>query len=180
MATSLLKIHLFENVSNIGDVITFVNDPLNMDSEVYVVDAKFVISIFHLQFAWTHATLRTSSSSTKTKSGLFLDELVYWLSGSSNMQESARQFKISLDTNSVVVLFASSTPTPPHTVNDLVGLIKGNEASLDTVTPERFALPANKDRMASIVKVFKLAAPELSVSGLEKACLTRIATKDVF
>ena len=126
-------------------------------------------------------TLMLTLASTSSRQGLKTRsthlELIYCLSGSKSIKDAMRSFGIDDASTSLLVAQFDGTEA---TLAPVVGLIEGEHIALDELASQDSRPAAGESKEQRIAKHFKITADELSVSSLESAVVTRIATKEYF
>lgn len=166
---SRVSIRIFLGIDNAEGLIYHLQAYVENGS-LALIDLSLVTGKLHLFFGIARALRAESTSSLKAKS--LAAEIIYQLSSSGNINESAKHFCASSSSKDIAIVTVDQKAVY-DVLRSNVGDIFANEVSISD---------AFESRMAStplIVKVFKITQTELSVSGLEDAVLTKIAIKDI-
>lgn len=153
-----------------------------------LIDLAHVVSLFHLETA----IYRTSEAARRgeVKSSSFLVDLCYQLGGNKNIPYSVSSFSPSPSTTSVAAvsfLVHSNSVSAEERGSALTFeqvcqrlLEAGARESPDHIFPAQLHAfnRLSAEALHSIAKAFKLTGAELSSDLLEKAVLTKVATKE--
>ena len=155
-----IYVGLFREVENAPELKEKIKE-----MDCCLLNPKLVVSIEHVLLAVTRALQSAANSTSKTNS-LFLD-VVYYLSGSSNIRQTLQKFGICNESNSVVMVCFKL-----EAFNNALGVIKGTLANFKNIVEER--------DLGKITHEFKLKNCEVALpNGEELAVLSRIAIKDL-
>lgn len=166
----ILHTELFPSVNIYTGLFVEVSNAAELKSQLKslkccFVNTKLLLNIDHLLIAVTRAFHSLGNSASKTGS-LFLD-IIYYLSGSSNISISLQRFGISENSQSVLVV---CTEIEDFTL--VQSLIQGKLVNIDGLVGER--------DIDAICKEFKLKPLEIALpDGCSFSVQGRIAIKDL-
>ncbi len=162
-----IQIRAFKNVRNPLKIAeTAVEDVARMA----VVDLNMVASEFHLKTAVVKALVNECTGKMKTKS--ISSEMLYQVSATTNINESTKHCGIGSESITVAFVFARPITSVDEEMFDSVD---GEGFDIATLASPEYL---DKEKLAKLVKLFKITAQELEFSSLDHAIATRLATKD--
>ena len=168
---SPLSIQIIFGLDNAEELIRCLKTLLEAGN-VLLVDLTLVTGKFHLLLAISRALRAQSTFSMKTKD--LSAEILYQLSPSGNINETAKQFNVSSSSTDIAVIVLNTTA---H---------KDIEAALSRIKMARienigdgFERTLSESSISRVVKAFKMSSAELVASSLEDAVITKIAIKDL-
>ena len=199
--TRSLALRLYSNVRNAAAVkkaiIEASADDANALKEATVVDPSLVVSALHVVAAANIVLSRVAAAADpgpsdaakpaggatpapgrrglKTRSVHL--ELIYCLSGSKSISDAMRSFGIGdASTSLLVAQFEGAEAT----LAPIEAIIEGERIPLSELASQDSRSAAGSSKAQRIAQHFKITDDELSVSSLEDAVVTRIATKEYF
>ena len=199
--TRSLALRLYGNVRNAAAVkkaiIEASADDANALKEATVIDPSLVVSVLHVVAAANIVLSRVAAAADsapceaakpaagaapapgrrglKTRSVHL--ELIYCLSASKSISDAMRSFGIGdASTSLLVAQFEGAEAT----LAPIEAIIEGERIPLGELASQDSRSAAGSSKAQRIAQHFKITADELSVSSLEDAVVTRIATKEYF
>lgn len=173
---SIYGFDIYTGVENAQKIIDFATDENGCIDEtrgvacIALVDMACICSAFHLKLAVMKAALNQRNGNMKTRS--LSSEILYLVSGTKNITEALKNFKVKSDSETIAVVFsADGSKDSMQPLLDCVGGRLLNEEEFDSSLSET--------RRSEIAKLFKISAQELQSSSLEDAVVMKLATKDV-
>jgi EKC/KEOPS complex subunit CGI121/TPRKB len=164
--SDLITVRAFKDVKNASLIKSICKE----DARFGLVDLHWVGSEFHLRTATVKSLLNEHLSKMKTKS--LSNEILYQLSPTTNINGSADQFGIKKETTIFAFIFVDSDILSHQSI---IEQIDGTEFNIGLLNTIEFL---DEEKMARIVKYFKLTPQELEMCPLDDALASRLATKD--
>mmetsp|Transcript_8912 Transcript_8912/g.14812 ORF Transcript_8912/g.14812 Transcript_8912/m.14812 type:complete len:198 (-) Transcript_8912:144-737(-) len=184
-----IQIYAYEDVGNSAELLSMIGEG-TANNNFAAVDLRYVCSIFHIQCAVSKALLNQQQNAMKTKS--LSSEILYLMSPTTKITESLRMYGMKADSRSIAFVCIDGGDS----CKELLSAVQGNYAHTvtpvmdinDTPSSSKHDIADGKDieallrltpeRIADIIKLFRITQFELDVSSLEDAVVTRLATKD--